>query len=76
MSTSARLRKDELVAFHRRDGLLCLHYLPVLMAQDNPLVLPPLLAIIERLGELFPEERSRLTVMRNNWRRRTVTPMG
>ncbi|MCB9160484.1 MAG: hypothetical protein H6644_11620 [Caldilineaceae bacterium] len=73
-----RLRKDELVAFHRRDGLLCLHYfLPVLMAQDNPLVPPLLLAIIERLGELFPEERSRLTVMRNNlaWRR-TVTPMG
>ena len=72
-----RLRKDELVAFHRRDGRLCLHYLPVLMAQDNPLVPPLLLAIIERLGELFPEERSRLTVMRNNlaWRR-TVTPMG
>lgn len=72
-----RLSKDELVAFHRRDGLLRLHYLPVLMAQDNPLVPPLLLAVIDRLGELFPEERSRLTVMRNNlaWRR-TVTPMG
>jgi hypothetical protein len=37
-----------------------------LLAQNHALVAPLLLSVIDRLGDLFPQSRSRLAVMRNN----------
>ena len=62
-----RLDEQELQAFHcGANDQPCLHYTPVLLAQNNPLVSPLLLAIIDRLRDLFPNSRRQLEVMRNN----------
>lgn len=48
------------------DGQPQLRYAPQLLAQNHVLVAPLLLSVIDRLGTLFPQSRSRLVVMRNN----------
>jgi hypothetical protein len=61
------LTQEEIVAFHAgADGQPQLRYAPQLLAQNHALVAPLLLSVIDRLGELFPQSRSRLAVMRNN----------
>jgi hypothetical protein len=65
------LSDDELAAFHRGPtGKLALHYAPLLLSQQNPLVLPLLIHIIDRLTALCPEDHGQLMLMRNNlaWR--------
>ena len=62
-----RLDDEELCRFHRNGcGELGLRYLPLLLAQNNPLVPPLLLNIVDRLMALFPDQRMQLTLMRNN----------
>lgn len=72
------LDDDEFERFHLAGGdRLSLRYVPLLMAQESPLISPLLLTVLARLGELYPAEQARLTVMRNNlaWRR-SVAPIG
>ncbi len=54
-----------------------LRYVPLLLGQNNPLAPPLVLSIVDRLAELFPAQRSRLAVMRNNiaWKS-IVQPIG
>ncbi len=40
--------------------------MPVLLSQNNPLVPPLLINMVQRLEALFPEQRDRLELMRNN----------
>lgn len=62
-----RLDEPELYAFHCDERKQpCLRYAPILMGQNNPLVPPLLITIIDRLIPLFPESQRQLTVMRNN----------
>lgn len=57
----------ELCAFHRDSrGGVALRYLPLLMGQNNPLVPPLLLNIVDRLTVLFPDRQEQLALMRNN----------
>ncbi len=77
-SPVALLAEADLVAFHQdRDGQLSLRYVPLLLGQNNPLAPPLVLSIVDRLAELFPAQRSRLAVMRNNiaWKS-IVQPIG
>lgn len=63
----ACLSEDDLLAFHTSgNGLVCLHYVPVLLSTQSPIVPPLLLNIVDRLSVLFPEQRRGLAVMRNN----------
>jgi hypothetical protein len=63
-----RLLTDEDVHTFHADaaGQPQLRYAPQLLAQNHALVAPLLLSVIDRLGALFPQSRSRLAVMRNN----------
>ncbi|HQY91723.1 hypothetical protein [Caldilinea sp.] len=61
------LAPDEVIDFHAdKNGQPQLRYAPQLLAQNHALVAPLLLAVLDRLGELFPQSRGRLAVMRNN----------
>lgn len=67
VNDQVRLLDDEaLYAFHRFDGKVSLRYMPVLLSQNNPLVFPLLINVLERLELLFPEQQDRLTLVRNN----------
>lgn len=62
-----RMEDAELSQFHLDgQGRVSLRYAPVLISQNNPLVSPLLIAMVDRLMYLFPDQRSQLTVMRNN----------
>jgi hypothetical protein len=62
-----RLDDIELANFHRDSrGSVALRYVPLLLGQNNPLVPPLLIHIVDRLSELFPDQRVPLTLMRNN----------
>jgi len=61
------LDDDEIARFHANgSGQPQLRYASLLLAQNNALIAPLLLSVIDRLGALFPASRSRLAVMRNN----------
>jgi len=61
------LDDDEIIRFHADgSGQPQLRYASLLLAQNNALIPPLLLSVIDRLGTLFPASRSRLAVMRNN----------
>jgi hypothetical protein len=69
---------DELRAFHQdHAGRLALRYVPLLLGQNNALALPLLLNVIDRLEQLFPDQRGQLKLMRNNlaWKS-VVQPVG
>lgn len=73
-----RLDDADLQRFHDNGAHgLSLRYLPLLLSQNNPLVAPLLLNILDQLAALFPAEQSRVAVMRNNlaWKN-IVTPAG
>lgn len=70
---------DEVRAFHITppDNDLALAYAPVLLAQGDPLVPHLLLDVINRLGDLFPDQDKQLAVLRGNLAWKTVvTPVG
>ncbi len=58
---------EELYRFHRDSrGGVALRYLSLLMSQNNPLVPPLLIHIVDRLALLFPDQQVQLSLMRNN----------
>lgn len=62
-----RLSDAALVDFHAgSNGRLNLRYAPLILAQNNPLAPPLLIAVIDQLAALFPASCAQLTVMRNN----------
>ncbi len=62
-----QLDDEELCAFHRDGrGGVGLRYLSLLLGQNNPLVPPLLINIVDRLTVLFPDQRVPLSLMRNN----------
>jgi hypothetical protein len=62
-----RLEQEELRAFHSdSNGRPSLRYAPLLLGQNNPLVPPLLIHIVDQLAALFPGQRNQLAVMRNN----------
>lgn len=66
-----RLTLEELLQFHtpgQNAGQVqpSLHYAPLLLAQNHPLIAPLLLSVIDQLSELFPASRSQLAVVRDN----------
>ena len=71
------LTQEEIVDFHRADTGLRLAYLPMLYAMAHPLALHLVLHLITLLGQLFPQEASRLAVLRSNvaWKS-SVEPVG
>ncbi|MCB9138715.1 MAG: hypothetical protein H6642_10240 [Caldilineaceae bacterium] len=73
-----RLSEAEVRTFHTGpSGALMLHYAALLMRQGDPLIAPLLLNILDSVEKLFPNERSRLNVLRNTiaWRS-IVQPAG
>lgn len=66
----ARLGEDELRRFHQEhgqeSGRLSLRYVPLLLAQNNPLAPALLLAVLDQLAALFPTNGGQLAVIRNN----------
>jgi hypothetical protein len=72
------LDEADLTRFHDDGhGRVTLRYVPVLLGQNNPLVPQLLMNVADRLGALFPAQRDRLAVMRNNlaWKS-IVQPVG
>lgn len=62
-----RMEDAELAQFHTDgQGKVRMRYAPVLISQSNSLVSPLLIAMMDRLMDLFPDQSSQLTVMRNN----------
>jgi hypothetical protein len=62
-----RLNELDLQSFHSDAGRrLSLRYIPLLLGQNNPLVMPLLITIVDRLVEFFPAQQGQLAVMRNN----------
>lgn len=58
---------DEVRAFHADPlGQPSLRYASLLLGQNNPLIPPLLINVIDQLAVLFPDSQNRLTVMRNN----------
>ena len=73
-----RLEEPELYAFHSdTQARPRLRYAPLLLNQKDPLALQLLINIVDRLTQLFPDQCSHLSVMRNNlaWRS-IVQPAG
>ncbi len=74
-----RLTQEEIIAFHRAGGSLQIAYLPMLLnnASKDPLMGALALDLIGQLERLFPEEGSRLALLKGNvaWRAR-VEPLG
>lgn len=73
-----RLEEPELLAFHcDPQDRPRLRYAPLLLNQKDPLALQLLINIVDRLTQLFPDQCSQLSVMRNNlaWRS-IVQPAG
>lgn len=61
------MEEDEVVQFHRdSQQRLCLRYVPLLISQNNPLVPPLLINIVDRLVGHFPQQQAQLMLMRNN----------
>ena len=58
---------DAVRAFHSdRRGQPSLRYASLLLGQNNPLVPPLLINVIDQLAALFPASQNQLAVMRNN----------
>ncbi len=77
-STVQRLRDEEVAALHSdSSGRVSLRYAPLLLAQNNPIVMPLLMRIADRLQALFPAQARRITVLRNTlaWKN-IVQPVG
>ena len=79
VSKLAKRLDSEVRAFHTPpagDGL-ALAYVPLLLAQGDPLIPHLLLNVINRLDDLFPDQDKQLAVLRGNLAWKTVvTPVG
>jgi hypothetical protein len=72
------LTEEGVRLFHQdQAGRLALRYTPLLLGQRSALTMPLLINIVDRLGDLFPAQRSQLNLMRNNlaWKS-VVQPVG
>jgi hypothetical protein len=72
------LPEEALRHFHQDEGgHLALRYMPLLLGQNSPLLMPLMLNVIDRLEQLFPDQRGQLKLMRNNlaWKS-VVRPVG
>ena len=70
---------DETIrAFHLSDdGRVRLGYAPLLLAQGSPLARHLLLQIVGRLGDLFPGQKARISVLGHEWIwQACIQPMG
>lgn len=66
------LEDEDFIRFHRdAQGRIQLRYLPIVQAHGGAAGLSLLVGTLDRLNQLCPEERSRLTVLRQtlNWQR-------
>lgn len=75
----AKMSADDVRAFHTSasGAGLSLAYAPLLLAQGDPLIPHLLLNVVNRLGDLFPDQARQLAVLRGNlaWKS-AVTPVG
>jgi hypothetical protein len=72
------LDEENLRRFHQdAAGRLAMRYVPLLLGQSNSLAMPLVINVVDRLTQLFPQQRSQLTLMRNNlaWKS-VVQPVG
>jgi len=71
------LSQEEVVDFHHSSTGIRLAYLPMLYAMNMALAPHLVLAIIDMLSQLFPQEAERLAVLRGNvaWKS-SVEPVG
>jgi len=72
-----RMTDDRIRAFHQGNPTPQLAYVPLLLAQSSPLVLPLLQAVIARLVAIFPDQANLLAVLQNDlaWKAQ-VGPLG
>jgi hypothetical protein len=76
-ATVETMEEDRVRAFHQREGSLSLAYMPLLLAQSDPLVSQLLLDVVNQMLQIFPEHRRRLAVIRSNMAWKTsITPAG
>ncbi len=62
-----RLDDQDLQTFHGDEASgPRLRYAPILLGQNNPLLPPLLITVIDRLNALFPAHTRQLAIMRNN----------
>lgn len=61
-----RMTDDEIRQFHKKGANLRLGYIPVLLAQQNPLAVPLVLNILARIETLIPNERAQTRVLKND----------
>ncbi len=61
------LEDDALRSFHMDGDSVSLRYAPVLLGQNSLLVTPLLINVVERLELIFPDQRDRLELLRNNF---------
>ena len=72
------LDEENVRRFHQDGaGRLAMRYVPLLLGQSNSLSMQLVINVIDRLTQLFPQQRSQLTLMRNNlaWKS-VVQPVG
>lgn len=73
-----RMTEEQVKDFHRNSSSVRLGYVPLLLAQNAPVIPYLLLEVIAELERLFPKEQARLAVLRNNiaWKSRIETMGG
>jgi len=71
------LDKEHIRSFHQQANSLSLAYMPLLLAQGDPLVSHLLLTVVDHMMDIFPEHQRQLSVIRSNlaWKV-SVTPAG
>ena len=71
------LDRESIRSFHQQGNHLSLDYLPLLLAQGDPLVRHLLLNVVDQMTDIFPEHQRQLAVIRSNlaWKV-SVTPAG
>ena len=68
---------DDIRSFHQGASSVSLAYMPLLLAQGDPLVNHLLLNVVDQMSDIFPEHNRQLKVIRGNlaWKA-SVTPAG
>ena len=73
-----RMTDEQVKDFHRNSPSVRLGYVPLLLAQNAPVIPYLLLEVISELETLFPNEQARLAVLRNDiaWKSKIETMGG
>lgn len=73
-----RMTEEQVRDFHRNSDSVRLGYVPLLLAQNAPVIPYLLLEVISELERLFPNEQARLAVLRNDiaWKSKIETMGG